>query len=89
MLTNIEGLENIYTGEVGSVKATFKNLSNVSKIQGVGAWDLKSCEDFAECFSGCSGLTTQPDVVNWHVVNGSDFNSMFRWCSNLTSITIN
>ena len=49
-------------------------------------WEINNVTNISHLFSGCSSLTSLPDISNWNTTNVSHMDYLFEKCSSLTSL---
>ena len=87
-LTSIEGIKNLKTDEVTSMKQMFKDCSVLnSDSLDLSGFITSKVTDMSGMFWGCSALTTL-DLGNFDTSQVTDMNSMFYKCSALTELDV-
>ncbi|MCR5042759.1 MAG: BspA family leucine-rich repeat surface protein [Bacteroidaceae bacterium] len=87
-LTSIEGIKNLKTDEVTSMKQMFKDCSVLnSDSLDLSGFITSKVTDMSGMFWGCSALTTL-DLSNFDTSQVTDMNSMFYKCSALTELDV-
>ncbi len=64
----------------------FRQLSNLSDIEGLKAFDVSEISDFSNYFSECSLLTDLSPLANWKMSSATTLKYMFNKCSSLTKL---
>ena len=85
-LTTIDGLENLDTSKVTTMKDMFEGCSNLSSID-LSHFDTSQVTDMSGMFEDCSNLKTL-DVSNFDTSQVTDMSDMFGGCSNLNSLDL-
>ena len=70
-----------------STEQMFRNMTNLTEIQGLNNLDTSKSTTMRCMFLDCKSLTSL-DVSNFNTANVTDMISMFNGCSNLTSIDL-
>ncbi len=87
-LTSIEGIKNLKTDEVTSMKQMFKDCSALnSDSLDLSGFITSKVTDMSGMFWGCIALTTL-DLSNFDTSQVTDMNSMFYKCSALTTLDL-
>ena len=87
-LTSIEGIKNLKTDEVTSMKQMFKDCSALnSNSLDLSGFITSKVTDMSGMFWGCSALTTL-DLSNFDTSQVTDMNKMFFMCSALTELDV-
>ena len=60
----------------------YKNNKLEIKLKGIN-----NVTDMSGMFSGCSSLSSLPDISKWNTINVTNMKSMFRGCSSLPDIS--
>ena len=61
----------------------FKKENNILKIQLKGINNITNMESM---FSGCTNLSSLPDISRWDTINVTNMSSVFSQCENLTTL---
>ncbi len=87
-LTSIEGIKNLKTDEVTSMKQMFKDCSALnSNSLDLSGFITSKVTDMSGMFWGCSALTTL-DLGNFDTSQVTDMKNMFFKCSALTELDV-
>ena len=86
-LTQIEGIENLNTENVTSMRNMFDGCSSLTSLD-VTNFNTAKVTDMRYMFCGCSKLTSL-DVTNFNSENVTNMSFMFSGCSTLTTIYVN
>ena len=86
-LTQIEGIENLNTENVTSMRNMFNGCSSLTSLD-VTNFNTAKVTDMRYMFCGCSKLTSL-DVTNFNSENVTNMSFMFSGCSTLTTIYVN
>lgn len=87
-LTSIEGIKNLKTDEVTSMKQMFKDCSVLnSNSLDLSGFITSKVTDMSGMFWGCSALTTL-DLGNFDTSQVTDMKNMFFKCSALTELDV-
>ena len=86
-LTQIEGIENLNTENVTSMRNMFDGCSSLTSLD-VTNFNTAKVTDMRYMFCGCSSLTSL-DVTNFNSENVTNMSFMFSGCSTLTTIYVN
>jgi len=70
-----------------SLANLFKDLSNVTTIEGLEYFDISNVTDMNNMFSWARGLTSL-DVSSWDTSNVTNMSAMFTWTSALISLDV-
>ena len=85
-LTTIDGLENLDTSKVTTMKDMFEGCSNLSSID-LSHFDTSQVTDMSGMFEDCSNLKTL-DVSNFDTSQVTDMAVMFVSCENLKTLDL-
>ena len=85
-MTEIEGLENLNTGEVTDMSCMFLGCSALRTID-FGKVDTRNVTDMRSMFSGCYNLTSL-NITSFNTAKVTNMSSMFYGCSSLPSIDL-
>ena len=85
-LTEIEGVENLNTRNVTSMRNMFDACSNLESLD-LSNFDTQNVIYMNYMFYGCSGLTSL-DLSNFNTQNVEYMGSMFKGCTGLTSLNL-
>ena len=83
-LTEIEGMENIYMGDVKEMSFMFGNCSSLTSLD-LSAWDVSGAEQMTGMFAQCEDLVTL-DITGWNPNYVSEMDHMFHGCKSLQTI---
>lgn len=72
----------------GSLKALFYKCANLTELTYSGLTIDSSVTDASQCFSGCSQLTTVPDLFNGAQTGLTNLSYMFQECYGMTTIDL-
>ena len=86
-LTQIEGIENLNTENVTSMRNMFNGCSSLISLD-VTNFNTAKVTDMRYMFCDCSKLTSL-DVTNFNSENVTNMSFMFSGCSTLTTIYVN
>ena len=78
-LTTIEGIENLNTSEVTTMKYMFYGCKSLTSLN-VDGFDMSKVNDVSSMFSGCQSLTTIYCSQTWNISNS---NYLFSECDKL------
>ena len=81
-------MSNMDLRNVNNFNFMFENATSLSKIDGIGEWDVSKATDMTKMFSGDTALTNL-DLSKWKPLNVTNMAAMFKGCSGLKSITLN
>lgn len=81
-------MSNMDLRNVNNFNFMFENATSLSKIDGIGEWDVSNATDMTKMFSGDTALTNL-DLSKWKPLNVTNMAAMFKGCSGLKSITLN
>ena len=85
-LNQIEGIENLNTGNVTSMAQMFLGCRNLAELD-VTHFNTANVTSMISMFNGCTGLTSL-DVTNFNTANVTDMRYMFMYCYNLKEIYV-
>ncbi len=85
-LTNIMGIENLYTFEVTNMAAMFLSCSKLEELD-VSHFDTQKVTSMSAMFYGCSKLTSL-DLSGFNTSNVTEMYSMFQYCDLLESLDL-
>ena len=85
-LTNIIGIENLYTFEVTNMAAMFLSCSKLEELD-VSHFDTQKVTTMSAMFYGCSKLTSL-DLRGFDTSNVTNMSSMFQFCDLLKSLDL-
>ena len=85
-ITSIEGIENLNTSEVTSMKEMFVDCSILTSLD-LSSFDTRKVDDMFNMFNGCSSLTSL-DLSNFDTSIVTNMDRMFNGCSSLTSLDL-
>ena len=85
-LTEIEGIDNLNTENVTSMRLMFEHCSSLTTLD-VRNFNTENVTDMICMFQFCSSLTTL-DVSNFNTANVTDMSGMFALCSGLTTLDV-
>ena len=86
-LTQIEGIENLNTENVTSMRNMFCGCSKLTSLD-VTKFNTEKVTDMSYMFYNCKALTSL-DVTNFNSENVTNMSFMFSGCSTLTTIYVN
>jgi surface protein len=86
-LTQIEGIENLNTENVTSMRNMFCGCSKLTSLD-VTKFNTEKVTDMSYMFYNCKALTSL-DVTNFNSENVTNMSFMFSRCSTLTTIYVN
>ena len=86
-LTQIEGIENLNTENVTSMRNMFFGCSKLTSLD-VTKFNTEKVTDMSYMFYNCKALTSL-DVTNFNSENVTNMSFMFSGCSTLTTIYVN
>ena len=81
-VTEYEGLNNINTENVTSMKSMFENNNSV-KVLDLSGFDTQKVTDMSDMFDGCKWLKTIFVSDKWNTSSVTSSNYMFSGCNNL------
>ena len=85
-LKKIEGLTNLNTSEVTTMRGMFAGCSRLTSLD-LSNFKTEKVQDMSEMFRGCQNLTSL-DLSNFKTENVKDMRGMFGSCYNLTSLDL-
>ena len=85
-LTTIDGLENLNTSEVESMKAMFYRCSSLTVLD-LSHFDTQGVTDMSWMFHSCNSLATV-NLSSFNTSKVTDMNAMFAECKSLTSLDL-
>lgn len=85
-LTSIEGMENLNTSEVTSMKDMFYDCSSLTTLD-VSTLNTSNVTDMSEMFRFCSGLTSL-DISKFDMKSVKDVDNFARSCSGLRELNL-
>ena len=85
-LNQIEGIENLNTGNVTSMAQMFFGCWNLAELD-VTHFNTANVTSMISMFNSCTGLTSL-DVTNFNTENVTDMSYMFSYCNNLKEIYV-
>ena len=85
-LTQIEGIENLNTENVTSMRDMFNGCSSLISLD-VTKFNTEKVTNMSYMFYNCKALTSL-DVTNFNSENVTNMNRMFYQCSKLTSLDV-
>ena len=85
-LEQIEGIENLNTENVTSMKYMFRGCSSLTSLD-VTHFNTGNVTSMFKMFSNCFQLT-ELDVTHFNTANVEDMSNMFYSCSSLTSLDV-
>ena len=85
-LTQIEGIENLYTANVTNMSYMFKGCSNLAVLD-VTHFNTAKVTIMSYMFKGCSNLA-ELDVTHFNTAEVTDMSYMFYDCSNLAELDV-
>ena len=85
-LTQIEGIENLNTENVTSMRDMFNGCSSLISLD-VTNFNTENVTSMRDMFNGCSSLISL-DVTNFNTANVTDMCYMFFGCKSLTTIYV-
>ncbi len=85
-LTSIQGLENLNTSEVTSMKNLFNGCTSLVNLD-LRYFETENVTDMNSMFRDCSSLR-QLDLPRFDTRKVTDMNGMFRGCTNLESLDL-
>ena len=85
-LEKIEGLTNLNTSEVTTMRQMFYGCSRLTSLN-LSNFKTENVKDMGSMFRGCSSLTSL-DLSNFNAENVQNMSSMFAGCQNLTSLNL-
>ena len=85
-LTQIEGIENLNTENVTSMRDMFDGCSSLISLD-VTNFNTENVTSMRDMFNGCSSLISL-DVTNFNTANVTDMCYMFFGCKSLTTIYV-
>ena len=86
-LKQIEGIENLNTGNVTSMAQMFLGCRNLAELD-VTHFNTANVTSMISMFNGCTGRLTSLDVTNFNTANVTDMRYMFMYCNNLKEIYV-
>ena len=85
-LTTIEGIENLKTENVKSMKDMFSNCRSLTSLD-ISTFDTRNVTDMSGMFGACINLTSL-DVSKFNTDKVTNMRGMFGGCSNLTLLNV-
>ena len=85
-LKKIEGLTNLNTSEVTTMRQMFYGCSRLTSLN-LSNFKTENVKDMWQMFYGCSRLTSL-NLSNFNAENVTDMSNMFYGCSRLTSLNL-
>ena len=85
-LEKIEGLTNLNTSEVTTMRGMFWGCQNLTSLD-LSNFNAEKVQDMSYMFSDCQNLTSL-DLSNFKTENVKEMRSMFSGCSSLTSLNL-
>ena len=85
-LTQIEGIENLNTENVTSMRDMFNGCSSLISLD-VTNFNTENVTSMRDMFNGCSSLISL-DVTNFNTENVTSMRDMFNGCSSLISLDV-
>ncbi len=85
-LTTIDGLENLDTSKVTTMKDMFANCRNLETLD-VSHFDTSQVTDMSGMFEDCSNLSSL-DVSHFDTSQVTDMDCMFMYCENLKILDV-
>ena len=85
-LTDISGLANWRTHDVGYMGATFSGCTSLTNLDALTKWETSSVTRLDSAFYNNTSLTNANGLANWHTGKASTLSSLFYYDANLTNI---
>ena len=85
-LTSIEGISNLNTSEVTSMKQMFYNCKKLTSLD-LSSFNTEKATDMTEMFVNCIGLTSL-NLSSFNTTQVTFMSGMFRGCSGLSSLNL-
>lgn len=94
-ISNLHGLENLYTSKITNFGYCFENNRNLTNISAIADWDVSSGTSFSNMFSGYmfsttpsasdyNPITSVEPLENWRLSKAINISKMFGRCNALT-----
>ncbi len=85
-LTDISGLADWRTHDVGYMGATFSGCTSLTNLDALAKWDTSSVTRLDSAFYNNTSLTNANGLANWHTGKVNTLSSLFYYDENLTNI---
>lgn len=85
-LKNIEGIENLNTSNVTSMRGMFEYCSSLTSLD-LSRFKTSNVTDMSSMFRACSSLTSL-DLSRFNTSNVTDMTCMFYYCRGLTALDL-
>ena len=79
-------MSNMDLSKVENLSSMFENATSLSKIDGIGEWNVSNATDMTNMFANCSALTSLNLSWGGNTKNVQNFSKMFSGDSSLTEI---
>lgn len=86
-LEEFEGLSNIDTSQVTSMKGMFSGDTKLKSLD-LSSFNTSNVTDMSKLFKSCSALTNL-DVSSFNTAKVKDMSTMFNLCTSLTNLNLN
>ncbi|KJY62522.1 BspA family leucine-rich repeat surface protein [Lactobacillus apis] len=86
-LEEFEGLSNIDTSQVTSMKGMFSGDTKLKSLD-LSGFNTSNVTDMSKLFKSCSALTSL-DVSSFNTAKVKDMSTMFNLCTSLTNLNLN